>query len=46
MRYAEPNPLQAGMVRDLADYRWSSYPAHGLGQPDELLSEAPVWSRL
>jgi len=41
LRYAESNPLRGGMVADLADYPWSSYAAHGLGQVDPLLSEAP-----
>jgi hypothetical protein len=40
----EANPWRAGMVADLKDYPWTSYAAHGLGQPDLLLSEAPVWS--
>jgi putative transposase len=46
LRYIEANPLRAGLVRDLADYRWSSYAAHGLGQADDLLSDVPVWARL
>jgi putative transposase len=44
LRYVEGNPLRAGMVADLADYPWSSYPAHGLGRADGLLTEAPVWA--
>jgi len=31
-RCVERNPLRAGLVTDLADYPWSSYPAHGLGR--------------
>src|SRR5512135_1909245 len=46
LRYIEANPLRAGMVQDLADYRWSSYPAHGLGRPDPLLSPIPEWDDL
>jgi putative transposase len=38
------NPLRAGMVSDLRDYPWSSYPAHGEGQQDLLLSELPSWA--
>src|SRR5215467_7196105 len=38
LRYIEANPLRAGMVADLANYPWSSYPAHGLGRADPLLS--------
>src|SRR5262245_27775350 len=46
LRYIEANPLRAGMVADAADYRWSSYGHHGLGQPDGLLSVLPAWERL
>jgi putative transposase len=41
LRYIEANPLRARMVSDLGEYRWSSYPAHGLGRPDPLLSPMP-----
>ena len=34
MRYIELNPVRAAMVIDPGDYRWSSYRANGLGQPD------------
>ncbi len=37
-RYIELNPVRADMVDDPAQYRWSSYRANGLGQPDELLT--------
>lgn len=33
-RYIELNPVRAGMVVDPSQYRWSSYRANGLGQPD------------
>jgi putative transposase len=46
LRYIEANPARAGMVADLADYPWSSYPAHALGHPDPLLSELPEWDDL
>jgi putative transposase len=46
LRYVEANPLRAGMVADLKDYPWTSYAAHGLGQTDALVSEAPVWVAL
>lgn len=46
LRYVEANPLRAGMVADLADYPWSSYLQHGLGQPSSLIDTAPVWERL
>jgi putative transposase len=41
LRYIEANPLRAGMVIDLGEYRWSSYLAHGLGRPDPLVSPMP-----
>jgi putative transposase len=31
-RYIELNPVRAGMVKDPADYLWSSYRAHAFGQ--------------
>src|SRR3989442_7299836 len=43
LRYAESNPLRAGMVADLADYPWSSYAAHALGRADDLVDPAPAW---
>ena len=35
-RYIELNPVRAGMVKDPADYTWSSYRAHGLGQAAKM----------
>ncbi len=32
LRYIHQNPLKAGMVKDISDYRWSSYHEY-LGQP-------------
>jgi putative transposase len=46
LRYVEANPLRAGLVADLGDYPWSSYPAHGLGQADGLLAALPCWPGL
>ena len=46
LRYIEANPLRAGLVDDPADYPWSSYAAHGLGQDDPLLSPIPDWPDL
>ncbi len=39
-RYIELNPVRAAMVEDPAHYRWSSYRANGLGQPDARLGAA------
>jgi len=33
-QYIEMNPLKAGMVKELADYEWSSYRHNSLGQAD------------
>jgi len=46
LRHIEANPERAGLVRQLQDHPWSSYPAHALGQPDALLTEAPTWKTL
>ena len=37
-RYIELNPVRAGMVRNPADHRWSSYAAHAFGQ------QVAMWS--
>ena len=46
LRYIEANPLRAGITTDLATYPWSSYPAHGLGQPNPLLAPLPEYEAL
>jgi putative transposase len=46
LRYIEANPLRARMVTDLAAYRWSSYPVHGLGRDDALVRPLPCWESL
>jgi putative transposase len=38
-RYIEQNPLKAGLVKEVADYQWSSGKAHIMGTADDLLSE-------
>src|SRR5271157_2134114 len=43
LRYIEANPLRARMVEAARDYRWSSFPAHGLGRPDPLLDTITVY---
>jgi putative transposase len=37
LRYVESNPLPARLVDDLREYRWTSYPVHGLGESDDLI---------
>jgi putative transposase len=46
LRYIEANPLRARMVTDPGDYRWSSYPCHGLGRDDPRVSPFPEWDEL
>jgi putative transposase len=46
LRYIEANPLRAKMIEDPADYQWSSYHCHALGQEDALLSPFPEWEEL
>src|SRR5699024_2265711 len=38
-RYIELNPVRAEMVAQPADYRWSSYRAHAMGQLDALITD-------
>ena len=42
-RYIELNPVRADMVADPGQYRWSSYRANGLGQPDARLTPHPSY---
>jgi putative transposase len=37
-RYNELNPVRAGLVRQVADYPWSSFRANAHGQPCEFLT--------
>ena len=43
MRYIELTPVRAAMVVDPGAYRWSSYRANGLGQPDVRLTPHPLY---
>ena len=46
-RYIHRNPLQAGVVADLADYRWSSYRAYvGLDSPPSWLTTGFILNAL
>ena len=45
-RYIELNPVRAGMVTHPADYRWSSFRANALGEPDPLLTPHPLYTAL
>jgi putative transposase len=46
LRFIKANPLRARMVKDLAAYRWSSFPAHGWGVADPLLDPFPEYDAL
>ena len=46
LRYIEANPLRAGIVADAADYRWSSYRVHGLGEASDLISPLVTYDEL
>lgn len=41
-RYIDRNPVRAGMVRDPADYRWSSHRHYAFGAVDPLLRRHPI----
>jgi putative transposase len=45
-RYVELNPVRARIVRDPADYRWSSYRAHACGDSWDWLVEHAAYTRL
>lgn len=46
MRYVEMNPVRGGIVRYPELYRWSSYRAHALGAPNNLLASHAVYDGL
>ena len=46
LRYIEANPLRAGVVKRAEDYLWSSYRAHGAGEPDPYLDALVTYDQL
>lgn len=46
LRYIEANPLRAHLVDSAADYRWSSFRAHGGGASDPLLDRVEAYEGL
>jgi putative transposase len=46
MRYIELNPVRAGMVAHLSEYRWSSYRYNALSQTDNLVTPHPEYRHL
>ena len=45
-RYIEMNPVKANMVKDVADYPWSSYQHNALGKKDDLITEHTLYRDL
>ena len=45
-KYIEMNPLKAKMVKNIKNYKWSSYPHNALGIVDELVTEHLQYKRL
>lgn len=45
-RYIELNPVRAGMVESPADYRWSSYRAHAMGEESSIIRDHELYIRL
>lgn len=45
-RYIELNPVRAVMVEDPAHYRWTSYRANALGQPQPMITPHPLYQAL
>lgn len=45
-RYIELNPVRAGMVKDPAEYLWSSYPCNALGHSNALITPHDLYLRL
>ncbi len=46
LRYIEANPLRANIVTQAEDYRWSSYRAHAVGEPNALLDTLITYEEL
>ncbi len=46
LRYIEANPLRARLVARAEDYPWSSYRAHGRGEPDSLVDRLITYDEL
>ena len=45
-RYIEMNPVKANMVKNIADYPWSSYRHNALGEKNSLITEHPLYQGL
>jgi len=45
-KYIEMNPVKAGMVKDPADYPWSSYSRNALAEADDLVTDHKLYKAL
>jgi len=45
-RYIERNPLRAGIVKNLSDYKWSSYLYYAEGKENDIITENIMYSTL
>ena len=45
-RYIERNPVRAGIVKDPADYPWSSYNYYTRGKKDDIVTTEPLFLEL
>ena len=45
-KYIEMNPVKAGMVKNPADYRWSSFSRNALSSPDDLVTDHQLYKAL
>ena len=45
-RYIELNPVRAGMVSHPADYPWSSFRYHAMGEADAMITPHDCWLNL
>ena len=46
MRYIELNPVRANMCDEPGEYRWSSYAANALGEPNSILTPHEEYKQL
>lgn len=46
MRYADLNPVRAGLVQSPKEWQWSSYRHYAFGEPNDLIDPAPDYEAL